>query len=116
MLYYVEILSTQKSFFCTFIYAANKGKERRELWKDLRLYKRIMGDAAWVTMGDVNVSLKLEDHSEGISYFTQDMVEFQECINDIEMEDINWSGMHFTWTKSLNNPNATVLKKIDRVM
>ncbi|GKE89079.1 RNA-directed DNA polymerase, eukaryota, reverse transcriptase zinc-binding domain protein [Tanacetum coccineum] len=67
-------------------------------------------------MGDVNVSLNLEDHFEGISHFTHDMLEFQECMNDIEMEDINWSGMHFTWTNSLNNPNATVLKKLDRVM
>ncbi|GKB59214.1 RNA-directed DNA polymerase, eukaryota, reverse transcriptase zinc-binding domain protein [Tanacetum coccineum] len=116
MLYHVEVLSSQKTFFCIFIYAANRGKDRRELWKDLSLYKRIVGDSAWAIMGDVNVSLNLEDHSEGISYFTHDMLEFQECINDIEMEDINWSGMHFTWTKSLNNPNATVLKKLDRVM
>ncbi|GJU33568.1 RNA-directed DNA polymerase, eukaryota, reverse transcriptase zinc-binding domain protein [Tanacetum coccineum] len=116
MLYHVEILSSQKSFFCTFIYAANREKDRRELWKDLRLYKKIVGDLAWAIMGDVNVSLNLEDHSEGISHFTQDMLEFQDCINEIKMEDINWSGMHFTWTKSLNNPNATLLKKIDRVM
>ncbi|GJT82249.1 RNA-directed DNA polymerase, eukaryota, reverse transcriptase zinc-binding domain protein [Tanacetum coccineum] len=75
---YFKILSSQKTFLCTFIYAANRGKDRRELWKDLN------------------------------------MLEFQECINDIEMEDINWSGMHFTWTKSLNNPNATVLKKLDK--
>ena len=67
-------------------------------------------------MGDVNVCLNLDDHSEGISHFTQDMIDFQDCINEIEMEDINSTGMHFTWTKSLHNPNATVLKKIDRIM
>nr|GEX80622.1 hypothetical protein [Tanacetum cinerariifolium] len=116
MLYHVEILSSQKSFFCTFIYTANRGKDRKELWKDLRLYKKIVGYSAWTIMGDVNLSLNLEDHSEGISHFTQDMLEFQDFINEIEMEDINWSGMHSTWTKSLNNPYTTVLKKINIVM
>ncbi|GKD30370.1 RNA-directed DNA polymerase, eukaryota, reverse transcriptase zinc-binding domain protein, partial [Tanacetum coccineum] len=105
-----------KSFYCTFIYAANKGKDRRELWKELSLNKRIVGSSAWIIIGDVNVSLNLEDHSEGMSQFAQDMIEFQECINEIEMEDINCFGFHFTWTKSLLNTNATVLKKIDRII
>ncbi|GJV21719.1 hypothetical protein Tco_1370739 [Tanacetum coccineum] len=46
--------------------------------------------------------------------FTQDMIDFQECINEIEMEDINSSGLHFTWIKSLLNPSSSILKKIDR--
>ncbi|GKE53758.1 RNA-directed DNA polymerase, eukaryota, reverse transcriptase zinc-binding domain protein [Tanacetum coccineum] len=116
MLYNVEVLSTQEAFFCTFIYAANKGRDMKELWKELNLNKRVVGNKAWVIMGDINVSLNLEDHSEGISNFTQDMIDFQECVNETELEDINCSGLHFTWTKSLLNPNAIVLKKIDRVM
>ena len=39
-------------------------------------------------MGDVNVSLNLEDHSEGTTYMSQDMIEFQDCINTIEVEDL----------------------------
>nr|GEY47933.1 RNA-directed DNA polymerase, eukaryota, reverse transcriptase zinc-binding domain protein [Tanacetum cinerariifolium] len=64
MLYKVEVLSITKTFYCTFIYAANKGKYRRYLWKELNLNKRLVEDSAWVLMGDVNVSLNLEDHSE----------------------------------------------------
>ncbi|GJU58820.1 RNA-directed DNA polymerase, eukaryota, reverse transcriptase zinc-binding domain protein [Tanacetum coccineum] len=116
MLYMVEVLNPKIYLYCTFIYAANKGKDRRELWKELNLNKRIVRNSAWIIMRDVNVSLNLEDHSEGTSHFTQDMIEFQECINEIRMEDLNCSGLHFTWTKSLLNPNATVLKKIDGVM
>ncbi|GJT73659.1 RNA-directed DNA polymerase, eukaryota, reverse transcriptase zinc-binding domain protein [Tanacetum coccineum] len=67
-------------------------------------------------MGDVNVSLNLEDHSEGMSNFTQDMIDFQECVNEIKMEDINSSSLHFTWIKILLNPNSSFLKKIVRVM
>ena len=50
----------------------------------------------WVLMGDVNVSLNLENHSEGISHFTQDMIDIQECINKIEMKDISSTGFHYT--------------------
>ena len=91
MLYHIEILSTQKTLFCTFIYAANKGRDRKELWKDLVLFNRIVGQNPWALMGDVNVCLNLCDHSEGISHYTQDMVEFQDCMNTVEMEDINSS-------------------------
>ncbi|GKC71869.1 RNA-directed DNA polymerase, eukaryota, reverse transcriptase zinc-binding domain protein [Tanacetum coccineum] len=76
----------------------------------------VSGLGKWVIMGDVNVSLNLEDHSEGMSNFTQDMIDFQECINEIEIEDINSSGLHFTWIKSLLNPSSSILKKIDMVM
>ncbi|GJT64892.1 RNA-directed DNA polymerase, eukaryota, reverse transcriptase zinc-binding domain protein [Tanacetum coccineum] len=55
MLCLVEVLSSQQTFFYTFIYDANKGRDRKELWKDLNLYKRIMGDSTWAIMGDVNL-------------------------------------------------------------
>ncbi|GJV19454.1 RNA-directed DNA polymerase, eukaryota, reverse transcriptase zinc-binding domain protein [Tanacetum coccineum] len=116
MLYHVEVLSSQKTFYCTFIYSANKGRDRKELWKELNMNKRVIGNSAWVIIGDVNVSLKQEDHSKGISNFTQDMIEFHNCVNEVEIEDINCTVVHFTWTKSLLNPNSTILKKIDRVM
>ncbi|GJR58949.1 RNA-directed DNA polymerase, eukaryota, reverse transcriptase zinc-binding domain protein [Tanacetum coccineum] len=111
----MEVLSIQHKFYCTFIYAANKSRDRRELWKELNLNKRITRSLEWVIMGDVNVSLNLEDHYEGMSNFTQDMINFQECINEIEMDDINSSGLHFTWIKSLLNPSSSILKKIDRM-
>nr|GEZ12688.1 RNA-directed DNA polymerase, eukaryota, reverse transcriptase zinc-binding domain protein [Tanacetum cinerariifolium] len=69
-----------------------------------------------VLMWDLNVSLNVDDHSEGTSSMTQDMEEFKECINDSKMEDICRSGLHYTWIKSLLNLNSNILKKIDRVM
>ncbi|GKE53700.1 RNA-directed DNA polymerase, eukaryota, reverse transcriptase zinc-binding domain protein, partial [Tanacetum coccineum] len=93
MLYHVEVLTSQKSFYCTFIYAANKGRDGKELWKELNLNKRVIRNSAWVIMGDVN-----------------------NCVNDVEIEDINCTRVYFTWTKSLLNPDAKILKKIDRVM
>ncbi|GJW52546.1 RNA-directed DNA polymerase, eukaryota, reverse transcriptase zinc-binding domain protein [Tanacetum coccineum] len=70
----------------------------------------------WSPSGDLNVTLKLDEHSEGMSCSTADMVEFQECIEKIELEDINKTGCHFTWTKSLRNPETAIMKKLDRIM
>ncbi|GKF64000.1 RNA-directed DNA polymerase, eukaryota, reverse transcriptase zinc-binding domain protein, partial [Tanacetum coccineum] len=66
--------------------------------------------------GDLNVTLKLDEHSEGMSCSTVDMVEFQECIEKIELEDIKKTGCHFTWTKSLRNPETAIMKKLDRII
>lgn len=44
------------------------------------------------------------------------MIEFEECINAIEVDDISSSGMHFTWTQKMLNPTAGILKKLDRIM
>nr|GEX78796.1 RNA-directed DNA polymerase, eukaryota, reverse transcriptase zinc-binding domain protein [Tanacetum cinerariifolium] len=111
-----HFIKTREKLFCSFIYAENSGKLRRKLWVDLVAYKAICNNCPWVLMGDLNVSLNIEDHSEGISYKIQDMEEFQDCVNSIKMADLSSTGLHYTWTKSLMNHNASVLKKIDRVM
>ncbi|GKB37587.1 RNA-directed DNA polymerase, eukaryota, reverse transcriptase zinc-binding domain protein [Tanacetum coccineum] len=77
---------------------------------------KIVDDNPWVLMGDWNVSLHLEDHSEGGSSKTRDMIKFQECLENIEVEDLNSSGVHFTWVQSRQNPISEILKKIDRVL
>ncbi|GJZ26652.1 RNA-directed DNA polymerase, eukaryota, reverse transcriptase zinc-binding domain protein [Tanacetum coccineum] len=88
MLYNVEVLSTQEAFFCTFILCLLiKERDSKELWKETKFEtKEVVGNKNW------------------------------ECVNKTELEDINCSGLHFTWTKSLLNPNAIVLKKIDRII
>ncbi|GKA90452.1 RNA-directed DNA polymerase, eukaryota, reverse transcriptase zinc-binding domain protein [Tanacetum coccineum] len=83
-----DVIVTQTKFFCCFIYAANTGRERKELWKDLYRYKRIVDDNPWVLMGDWNLSLNNDDHSEGGSCKTADMIDFQECIEKIKIEDL----------------------------
>ena len=92
------------------------GSERRELWKDLNLYNRIAKGHPWVIMGDFNVTLKVEEHSMGGSLITQDMQEFSDCVNSIEVEDISHSGLVFTWIKFPKNPITSTLKKLDKIM
>ncbi|GKD36276.1 RNA-directed DNA polymerase, eukaryota, reverse transcriptase zinc-binding domain protein [Tanacetum coccineum] len=111
-----EIQSSKERLFCTFIHAKNSGRLRENMWNDLCNYKSMINNKPWVRMGDLNVSLNLEDDSEGISCMSQDMEEFKDCISAIKMDDICSSGLHYTWIKSLLNPNNSILKMIDRVM
>ncbi|GJS50228.1 RNA-directed DNA polymerase, eukaryota, reverse transcriptase zinc-binding domain protein [Tanacetum coccineum] len=67
-------------------------------------------------MGDFNVTLKLDEHSARKSTISSDMQEFIDCVNNIEVEDVCMTGMHYTWIKSPSNPSTSILKKLDRVM
>ncbi|GJT51143.1 RNA-directed DNA polymerase, eukaryota, reverse transcriptase zinc-binding domain protein [Tanacetum coccineum] len=72
-------------------------------------HKRIVKDVSWVLMGDFNVTLKPEEHSNGSSVLTCDMGEFRDAINSLEVEDLNSTGFQYTWTKSLKNPIPAML-------
>ncbi|GJY66712.1 zinc knuckle CX2CX4HX4C containing protein [Tanacetum coccineum] len=47
-------------------------------------------------IGDMNVTLGANEHSMGGSYMTSDLKDFKDCVNDVEVEDINSSGLFFT--------------------
>ncbi|GKD98234.1 RNA-directed DNA polymerase, eukaryota, reverse transcriptase zinc-binding domain protein [Tanacetum coccineum] len=91
-----------------------RGIERRSLWNDLRSMKRITYGYPWILMGDFNVTLKIEEHSTGGSRSSGDMQDFVDCVNDIEVEDVNQAGLFFTWIKSPSKPVTSIMKKLDR--
>ncbi|GJR19963.1 RNA-directed DNA polymerase, eukaryota, reverse transcriptase zinc-binding domain protein [Tanacetum coccineum] len=84
MCYMVEFLKSDTKFFCTFIYADNHGRGRKNLLKDLCMYKRMIGNNEWIIMGDFNITLNTSEHSEGMSYASQDMKELANYITKKE--------------------------------
>ncbi|XP_021993289.1 uncharacterized protein LOC110890031 [Helianthus annuus] len=104
----------RKTVFCSFIYADNHYKNRRKLWDDLCSHHAFMKNNPWVIMGDFNSSLYLEDSLTSSSTSSVGMREFKECVNNIEVFDINSSGLHYTWSNK--QKQGAVFKKIDRVM
>ncbi|GKB92869.1 RNA-directed DNA polymerase, eukaryota, reverse transcriptase zinc-binding domain protein [Tanacetum coccineum] len=64
----------------------------------------------------IKLKQKLEEHSAGGSKVHSDMQEFGDCVNDIEVEDINSTCLFYTWIKSPFKPETSILKKLDRVM
>ncbi|CAI9261358.1 unnamed protein product [Lactuca saligna] len=107
--------SNNKFVFCTIVYAANKYVDRRDLWSSLVHHKGLVNDDPWIIGGDFNVTLNPSECSAGSSTFTKGMVEFHECINTLEIQDINCNGLNFTWNQKPKGLNG-ILKKLDRVM
>ncbi|GJZ93434.1 RNA-directed DNA polymerase, eukaryota, reverse transcriptase zinc-binding domain protein [Tanacetum coccineum] len=112
----VEVMQSKIKFYCTIVYASNNGNERRLLWNELLYQKHITGQWPWIVLGDFNVTMNASEHSSGGAHRTLDMQEFKDTMNALEVEDICSNGFHFTWTKSLKNPNCTILKKLDRIL
>ncbi|GKA65218.1 sodium/hydrogen exchanger 6 [Tanacetum coccineum] len=75
----------------------------------------LMRDKPWVLLGDFNAALNLEDHSCGSYQPDIAMREFKECVQRIEVMDVNATGLHFTWNQKLKGSKG-ILKKIDRIM
>nr|GEV03542.1 RNA-directed DNA polymerase, eukaryota, reverse transcriptase zinc-binding domain protein [Tanacetum cinerariifolium] len=98
----------------------NEGLERKSLWDELVMESRFVDGKPWCIAGDLNVTLKPNEHSCGSSGMTSDMMDFQECLNKIEVEDICKTGLYFTWTKNLLKTKAGcmtgILKKLNKVM
>ncbi|GJX00245.1 RNA-directed DNA polymerase, eukaryota, reverse transcriptase zinc-binding domain protein [Tanacetum coccineum] len=69
---------------------------------------------------DFNVTLNAREYSAGIAHMSSDTMEFNDCMNQIEVDDLCCFGLYFTWTKNLHKVkkgNVTgILKKLDRVM
>ncbi|GKE19778.1 RNA-directed DNA polymerase, eukaryota, reverse transcriptase zinc-binding domain protein, partial [Tanacetum coccineum] len=61
MLYLVKNISMNTRFYCCFVYAANAGKDRKSLWKQLEVYKNMIKGNPWVLMRDLNVILNVSD-------------------------------------------------------
>ncbi|GJX13355.1 hypothetical protein Tco_0205113, partial [Tanacetum coccineum] len=105
----------KKELFCTFVYAHNRYTQRRTLWNSLRLHKHYVRDRPWCILGDFNAALFLQDYSAGHSNIDISMREFKECVEDLQVMDVQYSGLQYTWTQKPMG-NAGLLKKIDRIM
>ncbi|XP_022007491.1 uncharacterized protein LOC110906701 [Helianthus annuus] len=105
----------RKSLFCSFVYADNHYRNRRDLWHNLGGHNSFMKDKPWVIMGDFNAYLFHDDTSTGASTYNIGSREFKECVNNIEVSDVNSTGVHYTWTNN-QRQSGTILKKLDRIM
>ncbi|GKB02469.1 hypothetical protein Tco_0830558 [Tanacetum coccineum] len=105
----------KKELFCSFIYAYNRYTHRRTLWHSLCLHKHYVRNRPWCLLGDFNAALNLADHSMGSSNIDISMRDFKDCVEEIEVLDVNRSGLKFKWNQKSKGADG-VLKKIDRIM
>ncbi|KAJ9561523.1 LOW QUALITY PROTEIN: hypothetical protein OSB04_006683 [Centaurea solstitialis] len=101
----IKVRGNSTVFFFSFIYAANQGRERRNLWSAIRKFRAIIGDKPWVLSGDFNTLLFPHDALGGCSRRNLDMAEFASFVEDIHGD-------------SCQKPKeeAGLKRKLDRVM
>ncbi|GJW31758.1 hypothetical protein Tco_0051790 [Tanacetum coccineum] len=95
--------------------SGNVPSVRRHLWTELDIHNQVVQSSPWVLTGDFNVALNMEDVSTGSSSMNSAMNDFKECVANIEVLDINCSGLHYTWNQKPKGSNG-ILKKLDRIM
>ncbi|XP_071694713.1 uncharacterized protein [Rutidosis leptorrhynchoides] len=111
----LRTVQNDKRMFASFVYASNSYIKRRKLWSDLCMHKGFVGNHPWTILGDFNASLFVDESTSGSSRMTIAMREFKECLDEIQVTDLNYSGINFTWNQSPLE-NHGMLKKIDRVL
>nr|GEX55216.1 hypothetical protein [Tanacetum cinerariifolium] len=110
----IWLKADRKELFCSFIYAHNQYTHRRSLWQNLEMHKVYIRQRLWCLLGDFNAALTL-DMLTGSSTIDISMQKFKERVDNIEVMDIQKTGLKYTWTQKSKGTNG-VLKKIDRVM
>ncbi|KAJ9535674.1 hypothetical protein OSB04_un001171 [Centaurea solstitialis] len=112
---FVKIRGGMHSFFVTIVYSANDWMVRKELWSGLRKAKVIMGAKPWVLMGDFNAMLFPHDGFGGCSRRKACMEDFYHCVEDIEVLDVTYTGIHYTWIQKPKGGDG-LHRKLDRIM
>ncbi|GJU43577.1 hypothetical protein Tco_1200843 [Tanacetum coccineum] len=87
---------TSNANFCP---KGNVASVRRHLWTKLDIHKHVVQNSPWVLMGDFNVAFNMEDVSSGSSMMNSAMSDFKDCVANIEVLDVNCSGLHYTWNQ-----------------
>lgn len=109
--------SIQAKIFIYVIYASNDVAERTNLWAEISLLVVSQGldTKPWMILGDFNQIRDPAEHSSPSSLNMGKRIrDFNQCLLDAKVEDLNFRGTTFTWwNKQKNNPIA---KKLDRCL
>ncbi|KAJ9535204.1 hypothetical protein OSB04_un001715 [Centaurea solstitialis] len=111
----VRVRGSDVAFFATIVYGANRGVERQLLWTELRKFHTLMGSNPWVITGDFNALLFPHDALGGSSIRNSEMAEFSDCVEDIEVFDLRYTGIQYTWCQKPKDESG-LRRKLDRVL
>ena len=104
----VNIHAQNKTFFCSFLYADNYYVNRQALWSNLICHARFTRRRLWVLFADFNYALNLKDHSCGGYVPIIAMRKYKDCVQSMEVADVNSTWLHFTWSQKPKGFNSTL--------
>lgn len=109
---------TGLSFTVIFVYAYNTEIQRRSLWEELVTVSgnRLVMEAPLLVLGDFNQIRVTSEHFSIDSYQlpVSGMREFQECLLDSGLDDLETRGVFFSWSNG--RPEVPILRKLDRAL
>ncbi|KAL4564907.1 hypothetical protein LXL04_028983 [Taraxacum kok-saghyz] len=105
---------SNQTFFVSFVYAENDYRNRRILWEYLCIHHLLVRDEPWPVSGDFNQILNPGESTRSASHDSS-MVDFQKCIEDTNLLDINTTGLYYTWNQKPRGIGG-LLRKLDRTM
>ncbi|XP_021853432.1 uncharacterized protein [Spinacia oleracea] len=105
--------SSDKGFFCTFIYGFNTPTERESLWAPLTSFSNL-NHQAWLVMGDFNSIMEMEDRI-GALVRLADIKPMRNCMATCNLTQVKTIGRQFTWNNKQEGENR-VFSRIDRVL
>ncbi|XP_070019439.1 uncharacterized protein [Nicotiana sylvestris] len=101
----------QSQFNCelTYVYGYNTTAGRKPLWDQLRNIKGSI-NGPWILLGDFNTILSSDDRVNGVPVHPVETVDFQNCITDLGMGQVNRKGCQFSWcNKEMRMKGYTVI-------
>ncbi|KAL4560438.1 hypothetical protein LXL04_032589 [Taraxacum kok-saghyz] len=106
--------SSNHTFFMSFVYAENDYRERRKLWEYLRAHQPLVQNEPWLITDDFN-QIRKPSESTRSSSFDSYMGDFERCVEDKNLVDINATGLYYTWNQKPRGIRG-LLRKLDRTM
>ncbi|KAK2653195.1 hypothetical protein Ddye_013051 [Dipteronia dyeriana] len=105
------ILDNNDRFRISFIYGSNDDRLRKAPWQSMCSSQH---GSPWIVLGDFNVSRNVGESIEGCSRISGAMEDFNDCLQDSELDDLRFSGFLHTWCNKRSN--GCISKKLDRVL
>lgn len=108
----VQSLSGDVQFLATVVYGSNFYCERNELWQSLTSWR---SPTPWIILGDFNAIRSQSDKMGGDCHWPPHMEDFNKCISHNDLDDLKYSGCHYTWSNKQASSHF-VSTKIDRAL
>ncbi|XP_074271621.1 uncharacterized protein LOC141595553 [Silene latifolia] len=102
-----------KNCWLTMVYGFNDGVQRRALWNHLVAASNL--NEEWLLLGDFNVVRDLNERISNIPPDMNDILEFNQCLLQARLDDLNGTGSEFTWTNK-QETGTRVWSKLDRAL
>lgn len=107
-----------EEFLCSFVYAENTVKCRRDLWEDIKSHQDspLFRSKQWIITGDFNEILDGEEHSnyQDSSLINVGMREFENIVQYCNFIDLGHQGLKYTWCNQ--SDEGLICKKLDHFM